>query len=152
MTDGAEQSKPSASNTPSANRADDNSLPKRAFSEKEGPGVVGLELSRIKGCIRDLGIDRTIQREDRDLLRLYYTREREKLQLRLGVLGETEKVKVSYERNRRRSIACFSTSGSSPVFFPCSEFWLCCSPASGFMACCHTKWHDAEERSASARR
>src|SRR5260370_24533720 len=94
MTDGAEQGDASASNAPSDSRTSDTSLPNRAFPGEDGPGAVGLEMSLIKGRIRDLDTDKAIPRQERDLLRLYYTREREKLQLRLGVLGETEKIKA----------------------------------------------------------
>ena len=55
---------------------------------------IGVELSWIKGLIRDLGTDKVIPRTERDLLRLYYTREQEKLQLKLRVFGEDEKIKA----------------------------------------------------------
>jgi hypothetical protein len=93
MSDGAEKSDPSASDA-SSDTQTENSLPKRAFPGEDGPGVVGLRLSRIKGHISDLGTDKALPREERDLLRSYYTREREKFQFRLGVLGETEKIKA----------------------------------------------------------
>src|SRR5580700_118087 len=94
MTDGAEKSEPFASDAPSDTRTEDNSLPKRVFPGEDGPGAVGLHLSWIKGHIHDLGTDKALPREERDLLRLYYSRERERLQGRLVVLGETEKIRA----------------------------------------------------------
>jgi hypothetical protein len=93
MIDGAKKNDPSASDASSDNRTD-NSVPKRAFPGEDGPGAVGLHLSWIKGHIRDLGTDKALPRGERDLLRLYYSREREKFQFKLGVLGETEKIKA----------------------------------------------------------
>ena len=63
MTDGAEKNEPSASNASSNNRTDDNSVPKGARPDEEGPGQVGVALSWIKGLIRDLGTDKGIPRE-----------------------------------------------------------------------------------------
>jgi hypothetical protein len=94
MTDGAEKNEPSASNASSNSRTDDNSVPQRVPPDEEGPGQVGVALSWTKGRIRDLDTDKTIPQEERDLLRLYYTREREKLQLKLRVFGEAEKIKA----------------------------------------------------------
>ena len=94
MTDGAEKNEPSASNASSNSRTDDNSVPQRVPPDEEGPGHVGVALSWTKGRIRDLDTDKTIPQEGRDLLRLYYTREREKLQLKLRVFGEAEKIKA----------------------------------------------------------
>jgi hypothetical protein len=94
MNDGAEKNEPSASNASSDSRTADKSLPRVVFPDEEGPGSVGVELSWIKSCIRDLDNDKAVPREDRDLLRLYYTREREKLQLKLHVFGEAEKIKA----------------------------------------------------------
>lgn len=91
MTDGAEKNEPSDSHAPSDGRTN-NFLPKGVFRDEDGPGLVGVGLSWIKGVIRDLGIDKAIPREERDLLRLYYTREQEKLQWKLRVFGEAEKI------------------------------------------------------------
>ncbi len=54
--------------------------------------------------------------------------------------------------NRRRSIACFSTSASSRVFLPCSDFWRLCSPALGFTDCCLMRWRGVRARLEFARR
>jgi hypothetical protein len=67
---------------------------RQAGSDQEGPGRVGVELSLTKSRLRDLDSDKAISREERDLLRLYYTREQEKLQLKLRVFGEAEKIKA----------------------------------------------------------
>jgi hypothetical protein len=93
MTDGAEKNEPSASKDPSNSRTGDNSIPKGVLPDEEGPGQVGVALSWTKSRIRNLDTDKTISREERDLLCLYYTREQEKLQLKLRVFGEAEKVK-----------------------------------------------------------
>jgi hypothetical protein len=94
MTDGAAKNEPSAPNASSDSRKDDNSVPKGVRPDENGPGQVGVALSWTKSQIRDLDSDKTISRQERDLLRLYYTREREKLELKLRVLGEGEKIKA----------------------------------------------------------
>ena len=95
MTDGAEENEPSAFNVSRNSLRDDKSVPRKIPPPDEpGPGRVGVALSWTKSRIRDLDIDKTISREERDLLRLYYNREREKLQLKLRVFGEVEKIKA----------------------------------------------------------
>jgi hypothetical protein len=94
MTDGTEKNEPPVSNTSGDRGANDHSLPKCAVLEEDGPGQVAVELSWIKGLIRDLDDDKTVPRKERDLLRLYYTREREKHQLKLRVFRESEKIKA----------------------------------------------------------
>src|SRR5438270_268477 len=88
-----EKAEPSASNASSNSRTDENSVTQRVPPDEEGPGQVGVALSWTKNRIRDVDTDKTIPREERDRLRLYYTWEREKLQLKLRVLGEAEKIK-----------------------------------------------------------
>jgi len=66
---------------------------KRAVVDEEGPGIVSVELSWTKSLIRDLESDNTICRDERNSLRLYYTHKREKLQLKLRVFAEAEKIK-----------------------------------------------------------
>ena len=85
---------PSPSNASSDSGTSENSAPKGVLPDEEGPGLVGVELSWIKSCIRDLDHDEAIPRGERDVLRMYYTREREKLQLKLRVFGEAEKIKA----------------------------------------------------------
>jgi len=94
MTDSAEKNEPSASNASCDSHKDDNSVPKGVLPDEEGPGLVGVGLSWTKSRIRDLDTDKTIPREERDLLRLYYTREREKLQQKLRAFAEAEKIKA----------------------------------------------------------
>src|SRR5579864_2290014 len=94
MTNGPEHSEPSAPNASSDSRTDDNSAPRGVLPDEEGPGLVGVALSWTNSRIRDLDNDKTIPRGERDLLRLYYTREREKLQLKLRVFGEAEKIRA----------------------------------------------------------
>jgi hypothetical protein len=94
MTDGAEKNEPSASNASRNSLRDDKSVPRKTPPDEPGPGRVGVALSWNKSRIRDLDIDKTLSREERDLLRLYYNREREKLQLKLRVFGEVEKIKA----------------------------------------------------------
>jgi hypothetical protein len=93
VTGVAEKNEPSASNASGSSRTDDNSIPKGISPDKEGPGQVGVALSWTKNRIRDLDSDRTIPREERDIRRLYYTSERGKLQVKLRVFGEAEKIK-----------------------------------------------------------
>jgi hypothetical protein len=93
MTDGDKKNEPSSSNVSGGSRAAGSSLPKE-LPDQEGPGRVGVELSLTKSRLRDLDSDKAISREERDLLRLYYTREQEKLQLKLRVFGEAEKIKA----------------------------------------------------------
>ena len=93
MTDGAEKSEPSDSHASRESRTN-NSLQKVIFRDEDGPGQVGVGLSWIKGVIRDLDSDKAIRREEHDLLRLYYTREQEKLRWKLRVFGEAEKIKA----------------------------------------------------------
>jgi hypothetical protein len=93
MTDGDEKSEPSATKSSSDSRAN-NSLPKGIFRDEDGPGQVGVGLSWIKSVIRDLGTDKAIPREERDQLRLYYTREQAKFQLKLRVFGGAEKIRA----------------------------------------------------------
>jgi hypothetical protein len=93
MIDGAEKSEPSASNTSTDSGAND-SVPNRAFLDEEGPGIVAIGLSWSESRIRNLDSDKTIPREERDLLRLYFTREREKFRWKLRMFGETEKIKA----------------------------------------------------------
>lgn len=67
-------------------RTEESSAPKGVLpDDEEGPGLLGAGLSWTKSRIRDLDSDKTIPCEQRDLLRLYYTREREKLQLKLRI-------------------------------------------------------------------
>jgi hypothetical protein len=70
MTDGAEKKATSAFNASSDSRKDDNSVPIGVFPNEEGPGQVGVALSWTKSRIRDLDTDKTISREERDVLRL----------------------------------------------------------------------------------
>jgi len=99
MTDGAEKGEPPTS-AASSNRPLENSVPKNVLPDEEGPGQIGVALSWTNRRIRDLDSDRTISKEERDLLRLYYTREREKFLWKLRVFSETEKIKA-FERAPR---------------------------------------------------
>jgi hypothetical protein len=74
-------------------RKDQNSFPHWLIHKEEGPGIVGLELSRINERLRDLETDNALPTLERKRLQAFYTRERSKLRLRLAVLGKTEKVK-----------------------------------------------------------
>jgi hypothetical protein len=60
----------------------------------EGPGLTGLELSRINECIHDLGKDRALPPQERDHLRAFYTQEQNRLKLQLVVLGAAERVEL----------------------------------------------------------
>jgi hypothetical protein len=93
MSDGKNvaQQKPNVATDPPAVK---NSPTNLALRKDAGPGMVGLELSRIKECLRDLGTDTTIPREERELLHGFYVHRRDALQLRLLVLSEGEKVKA----------------------------------------------------------
>jgi hypothetical protein len=66
---------------------------KATIPSKEGPGLTGLMLSRVKELLRDLGTDGALPPQEREHLRRFYTHERNKLQLRLAVLDKTEKLK-----------------------------------------------------------
>jgi hypothetical protein len=102
MTDGSEKSDPSVSNNSADSRSGDNSVARAAaLPGEQGPGSVTAGLSWFKSRIRDLETDKTIPREEHDLLRLYYTREREKLQLKLHVFSEAERIQMLESRIRR---------------------------------------------------
>ena len=101
MTDGAEKCEPSASNSSSDSR-NNSPFSKGIFRDEDGPGQAGVGLSWIKGVIRDLDTDKAIPREECDQLRLYYTREQAKFQLKLRVFGEAEKIRANRRRARNR--------------------------------------------------
>jgi hypothetical protein len=71
------------------------SSPDDAMPADAGPGQVGAELSSIKEHLRDLGTDKTLPPQERDLLRLHYSYQRDKLQLQLAVLEQNERVHSS---------------------------------------------------------
>jgi len=114
MTDGAEQNEPSSSSAPGDGRTD-NAPHLNSLLGNDGPGAVGLALSSTNGRIHDLDSDKTIPREERDLLRLYYTGEQAKLQLKLTMLGETEKIKaIESEIEKARQDLDSARSTGSP--------------------------------------
>ena len=61
-----------------------------AISEGEGPGLTGLKLSAVNERLQDLEDDTALPQQEREQLRKFYTHERNKLQLRLAVLGKDE--------------------------------------------------------------
>jgi hypothetical protein len=65
-----------------------------SIPDGEGPGLTGLMLSRAKEQLRDLGTDSVLPPQEREHLRLFYTHERNKLQLQLVVLCKTESLKL----------------------------------------------------------
>jgi hypothetical protein len=89
-----------------------------AWAKGAGPGKVALELSRIKECLRDLGTDNKIPREERELLRGFYVHRRNAFQLRLAVLSEAEKVKAGEIALERAGEAVASASSPTGGQFP----------------------------------
>jgi hypothetical protein len=90
---GAEQGEPSQDNALSETLSGDKSSPKAAIPNGEGPGLTGLMLSRVEERLRDLRTDSALPTQEQQHLHLFYTRERNKLQLQLAVLGKTEKLR-----------------------------------------------------------
>jgi len=68
------------------------SSPNDAIPTDGDPGRVGAELSTIKEHLRDLGTDKTLPPQERDLYRLLYTHQRNKLELQLAVLEQKERI------------------------------------------------------------
>jgi len=93
MPDGGEQSKPSDSNGSRDPLQGDNSAPKPAILNGDGPGLTGLKLSGVKELLRDLGTDNVLPPQERADLRAFYTHEQKRLKLQLVVLGNAERVK-----------------------------------------------------------
>jgi hypothetical protein len=77
---------------PSQGTAKNEKAPATAVPNGDGPGLTGLKLSSIKDHLHDLGTDTALPQQERDHLRFFYTREENKLKLRLVVLGDAEKV------------------------------------------------------------
>ena len=113
MSDGKNvaQPKPDVATGPPAVK---NSHPNLALGKDAGPGMVVLELSRVKECLRDLRTDTTSPHEERDLLFGFYVHRRDTLQSRLVVLSETEKVKageIALEKDREAVASVRSRAG-----------------------------------------
>ncbi len=92
MSDATEQGRHPDASVSGETSQGPGSLPKDAPSADAGPGLVGAELSRIKDHLRDLGTDKTLPPQERDLYRFLYTHQRNKLELQLAVLEQTERV------------------------------------------------------------
>jgi hypothetical protein len=93
MSDGGEQNKPSDSNGSRDPLQGDNSAPKPAILNGDGPGLTGLKLSGVEELLRDLGTDNVLPPQERADLRAFYTHEQNRLKLQLAVLGNAERVK-----------------------------------------------------------
>jgi hypothetical protein len=92
MSDAAEQGRHPDTTVSGETSHETGSSPHHAVPADAGPGRVGGELSTIKERLRDLGTDKTLPAQERDLYRLVYAHQCNKLQLQLAVLGQKEKV------------------------------------------------------------
>lgn len=79
----------------SQSTATNDKAPTTAVPNGDGPGLAGLKLSSIKDRLNELRTDTALPPQERDHLRLFYTREESKLKLQLVVLGDDEKVQSS---------------------------------------------------------
>jgi hypothetical protein len=121
MSDGTKHAAHSKANVVTDAPTVNNSRPNLALEENAGPGMVGLELSRILECLRDLGTDTTIPRQERDLLHGFYVHQRDALHSRLLVLSEGEKVKageIALERAREEVASARSQAGGQSADNP----------------------------------
>jgi hypothetical protein len=95
MSDATEQDRAPDASGSGGSSPESGAAPNDAVSADGGPGRVRAELSTVKEHLRDLGNDKTLPPQERDLFRLHCTHQRNKLELQLAVLGQKEKVQLT---------------------------------------------------------